>query len=76
MKHIVVMLLVFVSYCSSENKPDIEINLNVNIESQTPLVSDNPSSDKEKSLTEGSHSYYKMMIVINRRLLFYRIKIF
>ena len=55
MKLIFVILLVFVSYCSSENKPDIEINLNVNIESQTSLVSDNSNSGKELALKEGIH---------------------
>ena len=53
MKLIVLILLVFVSFCSSENKPDIEINLNVNIESQKPLASDNPTSEKELALFEG-----------------------
>ena len=65
MKLIVVTLLVFVSCCSSEKKPDIEINLNVNIESQKPLVSDNPKSWKEQTLVEGIHLYYRMMIVKN-----------
>ena len=50
MKLIAVILLVFASCCSSENKPDIKINLNVNIESQKPLVSDNPSSGKNELL--------------------------
>ena len=55
MKLIVLILLVFVNFCSSENKPDIEINLNVNIESQKQLFSDNPSFGKERALTKGIH---------------------